>query len=333
MGRDMTASPRLAIVGSGEIAGFHVDAARAAGFLVEHVAARLDSKTVHKFADRYSIQTAWTDPFEMLDASDKWDVVILAASTEAMIGLLEFARAKGKPILAEKPVGLDSESLDAIAGDDNVIVGFNRRFYAPVQAAKRFVEDGGPCLFHLELPESVPFNGRSVVDGESREPDLRAVVLNSVHGFDLVNYLGGTFVVESVHHVLPIEERRGGILLLRSIRGDICSVSANWNAPANFALTIDRDGERFELRPLEIGVLYRGMEVIEPTATTSIRRYVPRQIQQFPPDQASLDFKPGFVAQCEAFRGLLTGIRSPIAASLRDAQSALVCAEALINRR
>ena len=49
---------------------------------------------------------------------------------------------------------------------------------------------------------------------------------------------------------------------MSSSRGDICTISANWNAPANFAMTIDRDGERFELRPLEFGTRYHGMKVV-----------------------------------------------------------------------
>lgn len=321
----MTGQARLAIIGTGEIAGFHVSAARAAGFVVEHIAARANSVTPELFGQKYEIPNVWSDPNELIRQSSLWDAIILAASTEAMVPLVELAIETGKPILAEKPVGTTARALThLIDRSAQVLVGFNRRFYAPVQSAKRFIESGGPCLMHLELPEDVP------IDPKTGARDLKAVRLNSVHGFDLVNYLAAGLTIVDVHHVHPVGERRGGILVLQSSKGDICTISANWNAPANFSLSIDREGERFELRPLEYGALYRGMRVIEPTPETPIRKYVPQRVAEVLPDQDSINFKPGFVAQCRALLDLIDGKRSPIAAGLRDAQLSLEIAEALI---
>lgn len=322
----MTGQARLAIIGTGEIAGFHVSAARAAGFTVEHVAARPNSTTPKLFGQKYEIPHVWLDPFELIRQSSLWDAVILATSTEAMVPLVELAIETGKPVLAEKPVGINSLTLTHLVNRSApVLVGFNRRFYTPVQAAKKFIESGGPCLMHLELPEDVP------IDAQSDIRDLKAVRLNSVHGFDLVNYLASGLTIMDVHHVQTVGDRRGGVLVLRSSKGDICTVSANWNAPANFSLTIDRDGERFELRPLEYGALYRGMRVVEPTPETPIRKYVPQRIAEVLPDQESVNFKPGFVAQCRALLDLIDGKRSPIAAGLCDAQFALEIAEAIMG--
>ena len=71
--------------------------------------------------------------------------------------------------------------------------------------------------------------------------------------------------------------------------------------------------------------------MVEPTNEIPIRRYLPKEVEQFPPDQRSLDFKPGFVAQCEALAGLVRGNRSDIAASIKDAYQALLVAEALLD--
>ena len=322
----MTNQLRLAIVGSGEIANFHVAAAKSAGFDVVGVAARKNSRTVHAFAQTHVISNTWDDPAELIAEEGKWDALILAATTEAIIPLLTQALEIGKPVLVEKPVATSSHALlPLIKYEKNVMVGFNRRFYAPVQAAKRFVESGGPCSIHLQLPESVSY------DADNKSWDTRFVRLNSVHGFDLANYLTGGLTIASTMRVGQTSDRRGGVVVMSSVRGDICTISANWNAPANFAMTIDREGERFELRPLEFGTRYQGMQVVEPTNEIPIRRYLPKEVEQFPPDQKSLDFKPGFVAQCEALAALVHGQRSEIAASINDAHRALLVSEALLD--
>ena len=316
---------RLAIVGSGEIANFHVAAAKSAGFDVVGVAARKNSQTVNAFAQTHAIEKVWSDPTELV-ASGEWDALILAASTEAIIPLLKQALDVGKPVLVEKPISTSSsELIPLINYEKNVMVGFNRRFYAPVQAAKRFIQSGGPCSIHLQLPESVSY------DQKSNTWDTKFVRLNSVHGFDLANFLTGGLTIESTIRVGSTEDRRGGVVVMSSSRGDICTISANWNAPANFAMTIDRDGERFELRPLEFGTRYQGMQVVEPTNEIPIRRYLPKEVEQFPPDQRSLDFKPGFVAQCEALAALVRGEHSETAATINDAYRALLVAEALLD--
>jgi predicted dehydrogenase len=322
----MTSQARLAIVGSGEIAGFHVAAARRAGFVVEHVASRPNSATAKLFGQKFEIPNVWSEPEELIRQCSSWDAIILAVSTEAMVPLLELAIETGKPILAEKPVGLTSVALTHLVDTSApVLVGFNRRFYTPVQAAKDFIESGGPCLMHLELPEEVR------IDQSTGFRELRSVRLNSVHGFDLVNYLASGLTIVDVHHVQSVSNRMGGVVVLRSARGDLCSISANWNAPANFSLAIDRDGERFELRPLEYGAIYRGMRVVEPTTETPIRKYLPQRVTEIMPDIESINFKPGFVAQCRALVDLTNGESSPIAANLSDAKFALEIAESIMG--
>lgn len=326
MGDFVTQRPRLVIVGTGEIANFHVTAAKEAGFDVVGVAARKNSTTVGTFAKAHAIARTWSDPAELIADSNNWDALVLAALTEAMLPLLVQALEADKPVLAEKPVSTTSISLvPFLENSPKVMVGFNRRFYAPVQAAKNFLSSGGPSLIHLQLPESVGF------DAETQTWDTKFVRLNSVHGFDLANYLTGGLTLQSINHVGSRKDRRGGVMVLTSLRGDVCSITANWNAPANFAMSIDRDEERFELRPLEFGTRYHGMQVVEPTREIPIRRYLPKEMEQYPPDQQSLDFKPGFVAQMNALAELVDGKRSIIAASIADAHKALLIAESLLD--
>jgi len=257
---------------------------------------------------------------------DAWDAIVIASSTNSMIGLLAAAMSTGKPVLAEKPIGHTSSSLDQLlTSTENVLVGFNRRFYSSVQEAKRFIASGAPCLLHLELPESVQ------VDTETGSRDLSRVTTNSTHGLDLINYITGGLTIESVYSVGVASDKQGKVLIAKSQRGDLCSVSANWNAPANFALTIDRGDERFELRPLEMGALYRGMEVAPPTPETPMRTYKPIKVINFVPSGDDSTLKPGFLGQCQALMNKIEGKHSDVAATLHDAKIALQFAEALIS--
>jgi predicted dehydrogenase len=264
----------------------------------------------------------------MVLAADKdaWDALIIASSTESMIGLVAVATKTGKPVLAEKPIGYTSSSLDPLLpGTKNVVVGFNRRFYSSVQEAKLFIASGAPCLLHLELPESVQ------VDSKTGTQDVSRVTTNSTHGLDLINYVTGGLTIESVYSVGSAGDNRGRVLIAKSQRGDLCSVSANWNAPANFSLTIDRGNERFELRPLEIGALYRGMEVVPPTVETPLRTYKPIKVTSFVPSDDNSTLKPGFLGQSQALLNQIDGKHSDVAATLQDAKIALQFAEALIS--
>ena len=322
----MSSAKKLAIIGTTNIAIAHLDAARAVGFDVVHVAGSLQSATAQKFAETHGISRVWADPMALAADKDAWDAIVIASSTNSMIGLLAAAMSTGKPVLAEKPIGHTSNSLDPLLTvAENVLVGFNRRFYSSVQEAKRFIASGAPCLLHLELPESVQ------VDTETGLRDVSRVTTNSTHGLDLINYVTGGLTIESVYSVGVAGDKQGKVLIAKSSRGDLCSVSANWNAPANFSLTIDRGDERFELRPLEMGALYRGMEVAPPTPETPMRIYKPIKVINFVPSGDDSTLKPGFLSQCQALMNKIEGKHSDVAATLHDAKIALQFAEALIS--
>jgi hypothetical protein len=121
-------------------------------------------------------------------------------------------------------------------------------------------------------------------------------------------------------------------MTLRSGRGDLCAVTANWNAPSNFAVDIHAGDERFQLRPFEVGYAFRGMNVIEPTAEVPIRRYLPICVETVLPDGLSEQHKPGFVRQAMALRRMVDGVAPGAeAARMNDAFEALSLAEVLLR--
>ena len=319
----MTSMNRLAIIGTTQIAKSHVDAARKVGFDVCHVAGSRNSITVDSFAASNSISNAWSDPIA-LATSGEWDAIVIASAVESLAELLQLAMNANSAVLVEKPVVLDPRLFEQFRGStERVIVGFNRRFYAAVLEAKKFLFERPACLIQLQVPESV-----TLIPGA--QPDYSRVKTNSTHAFDLLNFITGGLDDMKVESVLHDSQKTGAVASARSNRGDLCSVFANWNASANFALTIDCGEERFELKPLENGVLYRGLEVTQ-SGSSNRRTYMPKKITTFSESSDSEMYKPGFLGQAQALMDLVHGRRSPIAATLSDAKAAQLFADALIG--
>ena len=314
---------RLAIIGTTQIAKSHVDAARKVGFDVCHVAGSNNSNTAQGFATSNAISNVWNDPIA-LATSGEWDAIIIASAAESIAELLQGAMKSNNAVLVEKPVVLESQLFDQFHDSTNrVIVGFNRRFYAAVTEAKKFVSERPACLIQLHVPESIMLNS----DGEW---EYSRVKTNSTHAFDLLSFISGGVHDLKIDSVIRDSKKTAAIATGRSNRGDVCSIIANWNAPANFTLTIDSGDERFELKPLENGALYKGLEVMQ-SGSSGRRTYVPKQVASFSEPIDSDGYKPGFLGQAQALMELAHGKRSTVAATLNDAKAALLFAEALIE--
>jgi predicted dehydrogenase len=314
---------RLAVIGTTQIAKSHVDAARKVGFDICHVAGRKNSSTVNEFAAANAISNVWNDPIA-LTTSGEWDAIIIASAAGSLGELLQCAMKSNNAVLIEKPVVLESQLFDQFHDStDKVIVGFNRRFYAAVLEAKKFVSERPACLIQLHVPESIMLNS----DGEW---EYLRVKTNSTHAFDLLSFITGGLHELKIESVFRDTKKIAAIATGRSSRGDVCSIVANWNAPANFALIIDSADERFELKPLEDGALYKGIEIVQ-AGSSGRRTYAPKKIASFAEPNDSDGYKPGFLGQAQALLELAHGKRSTVAASLNDAKEALLFAEALIG--
>lgn len=324
----MSARPRLAVLGCGSIAAFHVPACREEGFDVVAVAGSPGSRRAVEFARRFDIPNVCSDPREVAGASSKvWDALLIATSVDPTLELLMIAAESGRPVLVEKPVASSAATLQAHAESwQNVIVAYNRRFYATAQAAKEFVEHGGPCLVQLELPEDVPI----LEDGGDQIANTRKILWNSVHGFDLARFVLGDLEVEAVVSRGEGRGRDGAAAIMRSRRGDVVQYTGNWNAPSNFSLTIDRGPRRYQMRPFEVGAYYEGTEVIEPTPDVPIRRYLPRRTGEVSLEPLDARFKPGFAGQARDLMRLCEGTQRTVGATIHDAIAALEVAERVL---
>ena len=70
---------RIAIIGCGNIAHFHVKAFQKLGIKILHCASSLNSKTIYSYAKLYQIENIWNDPLKLAKASNLWDGLILSS--------------------------------------------------------------------------------------------------------------------------------------------------------------------------------------------------------------------------------------------------------------
>ena len=150
---------RIAMIGCGNIAKFHVKAFNKLNVRVLHCASRLNSKTIHDFAKLHRIKNVWNNPIELAKASDLWDGIVLCTNTESVPKLLDILIKQKKPILVEKPVDIGTSYLKKFKRFNYsfVQVGFNRRFYPTIKEVKKFVENTkSEILVKMTIPEKVP---------------------------------------------------------------------------------------------------------------------------------------------------------------------------------
>lgn len=324
------AKPRLGMIGCGQIAEFHAPAFRAAGFDLAAVCSRPGSERVRAFADRHEIPDVFDSPIDLVAARDKWDALLIAVSIDATLDILKMALALNAPTLVEKPVSRRSADLESIAdGSHGVLVGYNRRFYGAVQAARSEEAGNAPHVAIMSMPESIPTPG----DPADDPAYLARFFTNSVHGLDILRFVFGDLSVEKVHRVM----NDGGALqgfaaILSAPSGSVVQLNANWRAPGQFTFTLDRPGHRLELRPFEQGIIYEGMDIVQPTHANPIRSYHPKEVGRVQIEAQDRDFKAGFVAQAEALGVLVRGAQPRDAATLKDAHNVLMLAEQLVGQ-
>jgi predicted dehydrogenase len=318
---------RIAMIGCGAIARFHAPALVEAGFEISAVAGSPDSGRVKDFAGEFGIPDAYGDPGELIDRSSGLDGILICASVAPTLDLLRSAMDTGLPVLVEKPISFDSESLRSLAGSNApVLVAYNRRFYDSADHARREVLGEKNALAQLIVPEAV-----RPPDHPSDAPEyLMPFFANSVHGLDMARSVLGNLTLAHVERSYNIGGALTGLAaILRADSGAILQFTANWGAPANFSLTIDHGNQRYEMKPFEAATTYEGMDVVEPTTEMPLRTYVPRVSGSVPPSSDDVKFKPGFVAQARSFAALIQGGDTEPAARLSDAYAVLKLAEEL----
>lgn len=319
---------RVAMIGCGDIAQYHVQALRGVGLIPTAVCSRPGSLRVRDFARRHGIPRIFPGVSDLLRNERLWDALVIAVSPEATFSVLQQALSVGKPILVEKPVSVRSQDLEPMLGNNlPVIVGYNRRFYPPVLHARALVRGASaPWIGHMMVSETVARD-------DSDSPALKRFIYNGVHAVDVLRFVCGEVEPVHVERVYDSAQRLVGLQVLLKplqMQGSV-TITAVWNTPANVALNLYGDERRICLEPYELAVVYETMRRVDPTPDVPIRRYVPVPAAEVGLDDVDKKYKPGMLRQAQALKELVSGNRPQMAATLEDAYRNLQLVERLFD--
>jgi predicted dehydrogenase len=211
----------VAIVGTGQIGGVHVECARRAGAEVVGVMAARPERAREK-AREWNIGSVFENLGEIL-SNDEIDVVHIASPNNVHADQAIAAVEAGKHVICEKPLALDAQSALAMvqAAERSGVVNatcFNFRFYPLMHEAHSMVragEVGEPRFltgsYHQDwLFEESDWNWRL---DPSRAGELRSVADIGSHWLDLLSWLSGQrvhSVLADLHTFIPTRLRPEG---------------------------------------------------------------------------------------------------------------------------
>ncbi len=165
-----------------------------------------------------------------------------------------------KKLLVEKPgVGYANEIDELITVQKEyqaqILLAYNRRFYASVLAAKKIIaDDGGVRSFNFEFTEWSHVIEK--IEGKTKAELENWFLGNSTHVIDLAFYLAGhPKEISTFHkgkeelHWHPAASVFSGAGI--TDKGALFSYHADWNAPGRFSIEILTNKHRLIFRPLE----------------------------------------------------------------------------------
>lgn len=208
-------------------------------------------------------------------------------------------------LLLEKPGGYDADDIRSVHAKAKetgaeVYVGYNRRFYAAVEAAKKIIQDdGGVTSFNFEFTE-----WGHVISAIEKEEGVKEqwFLSNSTHVIDLAFYLGGMPIKMSSYSAGGMDWHPTASVFTgagRSASNALFSYQANWEAPGRFSVEMMTRKHRMIFRPLE---------------KLQIQKLGSVAIEMLDIDDAlDKDFKPGLYKQTEAFLGARNDVLPTIA--------------------
>jgi predicted dehydrogenase len=310
---------RLAIIGSGSVSEFHIQAALKAGFSISAIAASDYSKSANYLHKKYDIPKYFVTTTELLN-SNFYDCLLLSIQPEVTENLLSHIVDKEVPILIEKPVVLDSKKLEDFESNNKICVGYNRRYYSTINElyATQLVKPG---FFHFSIVETT-------LDKKFNPFEIQQILLkNTVHFFDLIHFLIPNFNL--VDFAFSAHNLNSNWRIFQNQKF-VGSLSLSFNSKKNSFIEFENYHENLVLKPLENLYKYDILRKLPPRRNIPYKRYKPSNSNSL--ENSFIKelgfFKPGFLGQHQDFFDFCTTkIRPMKLASLKDAKNALQTAE------
>lgn len=313
------------MIGAGQIARSHIDAAIRAGFHVAAICGRPNSSRAKEISLSYPNLEYFIDVDHLMEC--QLDALTIAVSVDETADLLRKVLKKNVPILVEKPVTTKIEEIRnlEILGCDKVLVGFNRRHYGSVINFRQELRSlsSGSILF--QIPE--------LSWEKSSTPDTRRAnfLENAIHMLDLLQFLFGHIEISESVAVENHEFLNYSITPFRTTSHDIGVIFLGFNTPDNYCVKYWNAGICMELLPIENFAKYES--IIKKRNENQSKEYIRLGENEWLQDSDDLLFKPGFVSQyMELLQLVNTGSFSGNSARIFDARRALELGHKILEK-
>jgi predicted dehydrogenase len=208
---------RVAVVGTGFVGPFHVDAVRRGGYADVVAIVGSDEGRTRLRAEALGVAIGTSDIRSVLD-DDSIDVVHVCTPNHTHVELATAVLERGKHLVLEKPAALDSVGARGLADlarrtGLHALVALTYRGYPMVQQARALVREGGVGDIRLVhgayiqdwLAEATDYNWRldPEIGGASR-----AVADIGTHWFDTAEYVSGLRVEAVLGDLVTFLARR-----------------------------------------------------------------------------------------------------------------------------
>jgi hypothetical protein len=219
---------------------------------------------------------------------------IVAVGVEQLAGVcIDLVKAGTRRILVEKPGGLNSSQIRelqrvAASHSAEVLIAYNRRFYASTAMARQLIaDDGGATSCTFEFTEWSHVIA-PLVKGEGVKGAW--FLANSTHVVDLAFHLCGFPADWKAWHGGSLKWHPSAARFCGSgitDRGVFFSYQADWEAPGRWGVEVLTRKRRFIFRPME------QLQVVELGSVKEEALGLD--------DRLDRDFKPGLFMQTKAF--------------------------------
>lgn len=192
-------SPRIAVVGAGYFAGFHLEGWRACGAEVVALC-DIDAERLGALANRFDVRGTYAHVRTLLDQAQPslLDVVLPPAAQQAVVAE---ALARGIPVICQKPFGRDlqeARAMTALAAQQRtpLVVHENFRFTPWFRECRRLIDRGHFGRVHGISFRLRPGDGQGPRAYLDRQPYFQQmpqllVRETAVHFIDTFRYLMG----------------------------------------------------------------------------------------------------------------------------------------------
>jgi predicted dehydrogenase/threonine dehydrogenase-like Zn-dependent dehydrogenase len=168
--RDRSTDLGLAVIGAGNYAkGVLLPIFKNSSGLVYRSVVTTTGPSSQRTAERFGFEACGTDP-SVVFADSSVDLVLVTTRHDSHAALAEAALQAGKAVWLEKPVGLSSDEVDAVAkaardSDGFLMVGYNRRFSAHAIAIHdAFANRQAPMAIQYAIVAGPSPSGTWIVD-------------------------------------------------------------------------------------------------------------------------------------------------------------------------